>query len=66
MVPGNCLVSMFVFCARYVEWSFKERLSRRAINGVYKVLAERSNRLEEFLYEGWRNDAIKQEGIEMM
>jgi len=31
-----------------------------------KVLAERSNRLEEFLYEGWRNDAMKQEGIEMM
>ena len=50
MVPGS-LVSIFVCCARYVERrAFEEcAFSRMAVNGLYRVLAERSSGLEEIL-----------------
>jgi hypothetical protein len=62
MVPGSCLVSMFVCYARYIESLRQEWLKSEAINGcTLKALAERSSGLKVFFCKGRSMFAKKQE-----
>lgn len=66
MVPGSCLVSMFVVVLDIRRAFFKKFLSRKAINSCTEVLVKRSNGLEGILVQMRRKVGIMCEMVEVV